>query len=414
MIRWLGRWRFSGPGLVVTAAFIGPGTVTTASTAGAAFGFQLLWVMVFATAATIFLQNMAGRIGLATRLPLGIAIMESLPSQFARWVLGALAVFAIGFGNSAFQAGNLTGARVGFEIMTGDGRPGWVFGVATLAIGTLLVSSYRRIEIVLVSMVAAMSLGFLATMILLRPDPIKMAGGLVPVIPPNSLVTILGLLGTTIVPYNLFLYAGLVQRKWKKDIDVRTAMSDARADSALSIGLGGLVSAAILVTAAVAFFEAGKTLTGTADMAIQLEPLLGRQTARLFFGLGLFAAGLTSAITAPLAAAMAISGVFGWSDDPKATRFRCLWMGVMGIGLVVAWYWSKSPKEIIVVAQAANGILLPIVVGLLIFACNKHPGLRNHRPRWWENTIAIGVFLMILVTTVNLFMKLLMAEVATK
>jgi len=414
VIRWLERWRFSGPGLIVTAAFIGPGTVTTASTAGATYGFQLLWVMVFATAATIFLQNMAGRIGLATRLPLGIAIMESIPNHFARWVLGALAVFAIGFGNSAFQAGNLTGARVGFEIMTGDGHPGWVFGVAGLAIGTLLFSSYRRIEIVLVSMVAAMSLGFLVTMILLRPDPIKMAEGLVPVIPPSSLVTILGLLGTTIVPYNLFLYAGLVQRKWKKEIEIRTAIRDARADSALSIGLGGIVSAAIMVTAAVAFFEAGKTLTGTSDMATQLEPLLGRQTARLFFGLGLFAAGLTSAITAPLAAAMAISGIFGWSDDPKTTHFRCLWIGVMGIGLVVSWYWSKSPKEIIVVAQAANGILLPIVVGLLIFACNQYPGLREHRPRWWENAIAIGIFLMILVTTVNFFVKLLMSEVATK
>ncbi len=395
----------AGPGLIVTAAFIGPGTVTTASQAGATYGFQLLWVMVVATAATIFLQNLAARVGLATRVPLGIAIMQSLPNRFARWLIGALAVFAIGFGNGAFQAGNLTGARVGLEIMTGIENQGWVLGVAMVATGTLLLASYRRIEIVLIAMVAAMSMGFLVTMIMIRPQPIGMLQGLLPVIPEGALVTILGLLGTTIVPYNLFLYAGLVQRKWPQDGDLRTAMSEARADSTLSIGLGGLVSAAILVTAAVAFFGSEKTLTSVTEMTAQLEPLLGPHTARLFFGLGLFAAGLTSAITAPLAAAMAISGVFGWGDDPASTRFRGIWLAVMIFGLSIAWTWSKSPMQIIVVAQAANGVLLPVVVGLLILACNRHPALGELRPRWWENGMAAGVFLLIVLLSGNLFLR---------
>ncbi|MDP1560177.1 MAG: Nramp family divalent metal transporter [Pirellulaceae bacterium] len=405
MIRWLGRFRIAGPGLVVTAAFIGPGTVTVASQAGADYGYQLLWVLALATAVTIFLQAMATRIGLATRVPLGIAIKESLNSPLARWLVGALVVFAIGFGNSAFQAGNLTGARIGLEIMTGSQRPEWIWVLAAIASGTLFMSSYRRMEIVLIAMVATMSLGFLVTVILIRPEPMGMVRGLAPTFPQNSLVTILALLGTTIVPYNLFLHAGLVQRRWSQERDVQTAINEARADSVLSIGLGGLVSAAILVSAAVAFFGTGATLTSVNDMAVQLEPLLGRQTSRFFFGVGLFAAGLTSAITAPLAAAMAITGVLGWSDDPKAIRFRCIWIGVMTIGFVVAWFWSKSPKEIIVVAQAANGVLLPLVVGLLIFVCNRHQRLKRHRPSWWENAIAIGVFLIILGLNWNLLVK---------
>jgi manganese transport protein len=391
--------------LIVTAAFIGPGTVTTASKAGAVYGFQLLWVLALATATTIFLQSMAARVGLGTRKPLGIAIMESMNSHWARWLVAALAVFAIGFGNSAFQAGNLTGARIGLEIMTGSERPEWVFVIAAVAGGTLWLSSYRRIEIVLIAMVAAMSLGFLLTAILVRPSPTGVVAGLLPTVPPGALLTVLGLLGTTIVPYNLFLHAGLVQRRWSHESDLKVAYEAAWIDSALSIGLGGLVSAAILVSASVAFFGSGVTMTTAADMATQMEPLLGRQTARMFLGVGLFSAGLTSAITAPLAAAMAIAGVMGWSDDPRAIRFRGIWCGVMIVGLFVAWFWSSSPMEMIVVAQAANAVLLPVVVGLLIFACNRHERLRQCRPRWWENLLAGGVFLMILVLTGNLFRK---------
>lgn len=407
LVPWLRQWRVAGPGLIVTAAFIGPGTVTTASKAGALFGFQLLWVLALATTVTIFLQTMAARVGLATRKPLGIAIVESLQSAWARWFVGSLAVFAIGFGNSAFQAGNLTGARMGLEIMTGVDRPEWIFVLGALASGTLLLSNYRRIEIVLIAMVAAMSLGFLLAAILLRPAAIDVARGLIPSLPDGSLLTVLGLLGTTVVPYNLFLHAGLVQRRWKHEVDLGVAYRAAWADSVLSIGLGGMVSAAILVSAAVAFFGSGATLNTAADLATNLQPILGPQVARWLLGVGLLAAGLTSAITAPLAAAMAIAGVLGVGDDPKALRFRGIWMAVMLIGLSVAWFWNKSPMQVIVVAQAANAVLLPVVVGLLIFTCHHHPQLRDARPSWRENTVAAGVFLLVLVLTGNLFRQLL-------
>ncbi|MBL8892559.1 MAG: Nramp family divalent metal transporter [Planctomycetaceae bacterium] len=406
MIRWLSRWRMAGPGLVVTAAFIGPGTVTTASKAGAKYGYQLLWVLVVATLATIFLQNMAARVGLVTRVPLGIAIMESLKSQGMRWFVGVLAVFAIGFGNSAFQAGNLTGARIGLEIIAGSTHAEWVYLIAGMAMATLFMSSYKRIEFVLIAMVAFMSVGFLATAVLIRPEPSAVGAGLLPTVPKDSVLVVLGLLGTTIVPYNLFLHAGLVQRKWNANDETLVSIAAARADSALAIGLGGLVSAAILVTAAVAYSGAGVELKSAADMPAQLAPLLGHQVANLFFGVGLLAAGLTSAITAPLAAAMAISGLFGWGDDPKALRFRVIWLGVMGFGLVVARIWNNSPMEIIVVAQAANGLLLPVMVALLILVSHKHPRLSAYRPAWWENLAAVAVLALVLVLSGNFFRKL--------
>jgi manganese transport protein len=393
--------------LVVTAAFIGPGTVTTASQAGAAFGFSLLWVLCLATAATIILQNMAAKIGLSTGTGLGQAIRQTLPWTAARWAVGGLTVLAIGCGNSAFQAGNLTGARAGLEIMTTVVSPTWVLGLGAVASCILLLSNHRRIEIVLMAMVLAMSLGFVLTAILAGPAPRMIATGLVPRLPEGSVLTALGLLGTTIVPYNLFLHAGLVQAKWSGFADRVEAARAARADTVLSVSLGGVVSIAILIAAAAAFFGTGQTLRTVHDLPQQLEPLLGREVARFLFGLGLFAAGLTSAITAPLAAAMAICGVCGWSEHLHSASFRGVWALVMASGVTVALLWNQSPLQVIVAAQAANAILLPIVVGLLIYVSHTHQQLRTQRPALWEQAAAAGVFGVILLLTGHALYRLL-------
>ena len=94
------KWRL-GPGLLVTAAFIGPGTVTTASRAGAQFGFALLWTLVFATCATIVLQEMAARLGIVARVGLTQAIRNSIADATARKLALTLVLLGIVFGNTA-------------------------------------------------------------------------------------------------------------------------------------------------------------------------------------------------------------------------------------------------------------------------------------------------------------------------
>ena len=102
-----------GPGLLVTAAFVGPGTVTTASVAGARFGYALLWALLFSVLATIVLQEMSARLGLVTRAGLGEALRSTFTKPWLRWSCVALVVGAIGFGNAAYEAGNITGAAAG-------------------------------------------------------------------------------------------------------------------------------------------------------------------------------------------------------------------------------------------------------------------------------------------------------------
>ncbi len=383
-----------GPGLIVTAAFIGPGTITTASLAGARFGHALLWAVVFSIIATIVLQEMSARLGLVGGQGLGEALRTTFTNRLVRGTCIVLVLAAIGFGNAAFQAGNVTGAAIGLQTLTNVSYRVWALVVGAAACALLGLGAYRWIERALMVLVGLMSIVFLTTAIIVRPDlGAVFAGMFVPSIPPGSLVTILALIGTTVVPYNLFLHASAVREKWSGRVATDETLADARVDTFVAIGLGGLVTLAIVVTAAT-FFVQGSSIDSVAMMAEQLEPLLGR-AAKYFFAMGLLAAGLTSAITAPLAAAYATAGALGWGRGLKDPRFRAVWAVILVTGVALATI-GHSPVAAILFAQAANGILLPVVAVFLLIVMNRSDLLGKY-----TNGIVANVLGAIVVLTVS-------------
>jgi manganese transport protein len=372
------RLRELGPGALVAAAFLGPGTVTTATLAGSRHGVTLLWALLFSVAATLVLQEMAARLGLVTGRGLGEAVRARFDSAAARWTAAALVIGAVVVGNAAYQTGNLLGGALGLQALAGGPVEGWSAGLAAVAAGLLWTGSYRVVERVLLGLVALMSLVFLATAAVLAPALPELLRGLaVPELPAGGGLVALGLVGTTVVPYNLFLHASAVGEKWSGPDD----LGSARVDSAVSIAVGGAASMAVVVTAAAA--GAGE-VGDAADMAVQLEPLLGTW-ARGFFAAGLLAAGVTSAVTAPLAAAYAAAGVLGWERDLRAPRFRAVWGTVLGIGAGFAAA-GASPVPVILFAQAANGVLLPAVAVFLLVVVNDRSSLGR-----WRNGPALNV-----------------------
>ena len=365
-----------GPGLLVTAAFIGPGTITTASSAGANFGFALLWALLFSVCATMVLQEMAARLGLVTRA--GLA--EAMRSTFDSAVLGKLAVLlvvaAIGFGNAAYEAGNIAGAALALTNVTPISSKLWALVIGIGAAGLLATGRYRVLESTLIVLVLVMSLVFIATAVIVAPSIADVIEGLVsPSLPAGSSLTVIALVGTTVVPYNLFLHANAVREKWPAQAPLNQAIRESRIDTGLSVGLGGLITLAILSTAAMAFFQTGVAYSGQ-SMAVQLEPALG-PAAHYVFAAGLFAGGLTSAITAPLAASYAVCGAMGWSSNLSGRAFKAVWFVVLFSGTAFAAIGSK-PLTAILFAQVANGLLLPIVAIFLIVVMNRRALLGDH------------------------------------
>ncbi|MDH5617871.1 MAG: Nramp family divalent metal transporter [Gammaproteobacteria bacterium] len=386
------RLRKIGPGAFVVAAFIGPGTVTTCTLAGANFGFGLLWAIVFATIATIILQEMAARLGVVTQQGLGESLRSIFSDSPAKWPLFLLITLALYMGNAAYEAGNLSGAALGLQAVFASGASvfrWFIVGISAAAGILLWQGAYRHIERILLALVALMALSFISTFAIVRPDIVALFRGMVlPVIPGGALTTVIALIGTTVVPYNLFLHAAAVREKWQGEAD----LADARADTAISIGLGGIIAILIVSTAAASFFGSGLQITGAGDMATQFEPLFGR-FSRYLLGLGFLAAGLSSAITAPLATAHVMTELLGSKGGTSSTLFKAVALSVIVVGAILS-LTGVRPLTIIVSAQFANGLLLPIVATFLLYAMNQERILGTHVNSTRANVLGIGVVLV--------------------
>jgi len=401
----LKNWfRNIGPGPLIAAAFIGPGTVTLCTLAGAGFGYSLLWAMVLSIIATLVLQEMSARLGIVSQKGLAEVIRTEIHNPLFKVLTIILIFAAIVFGNAAYEAGNITGAVLGLETIVGN--PKMAFGsftinllslsVGLIAFMILYVGNYKTLEKILVSMVVIMSLSFIITGIITKPDILKVLKGVfIPQFPKDSLLTIIGLIGTTVVPYNLFLHASLAKEKWHDKTDLQFA----RKDTIIAVILGGIVSMFVIISAATIQTD---TITNAIDLAKGLEPLFG-SFAKYFLAIGLFSAGITSAITAPLAAAYVASGCLGWESNLRSKRFRSVWMFILILGILLSSLGIK-PIDIIKFAQVTNGILLPIIAGFLIWIMNQNTILGTHKNSIKQNIFAFiifGISILLSLATLN-------------
>ena len=390
-----------GPATLIAAAFIGPGTVTLCSIAGVNFGYNLLWAMLLSIAATIILQEMAARLGIVTQKGLSEVLREEIKNPLIKSVSLILIISAIVIGNSAYEAGNISGGVLGLgtlipnnTINIGNYTISYLNSlIGGVAFILLYIGNYKILERSLIVLVILMSLSFVLTAIITKPDILSIFKGiLIPKVPENSLLTIIGLVGTTVVPYNLFLHASLVKEKWHKKSDLALA----RKDTIIAVVVGGFVSMAIIISASASNLT---SINNAIDLAKGLEPLYGG-AAKYFLAIGLFAAGITSAITAPLAAAFVVKGIFNWNDGLKSKKFKAVWMFILFLGVLFSSLNIK-PIEIIKFAQITNGMLLPIISGFLLWIMNKKNVLGKY-----SNNLTQNVFgFIILVLTIFLGVK---------
>ena len=407
------RLKNIGPGALVAAAFIGPGTVTSCSKSGASYGYTLLWAMLLSVISVIIMQSMAARLGIVSKMGLGQALRAKFTSSVARILLAILVIAAVFVGNIAYETGNITGSVLGvqaaFPALSGDtGKIILVIVIAVVAAALLWSGSYVYIEKFLTALVVIMGVVFFVTAFAAKPDWGAVFAGMFGFKAPdeeNAWMTVAALMGTTVVPYNIYLHASSASKKWGDDADVSEGLANSRLDSIISIGLGGLISMAIIICAGATIHVTGGEISSGGDMAQSLEPLLG-SWATVFFGIGLFAAGISSTITAPLAAAFASTGILGWDEDLKKMKFKVFWIIVVAFGLFASLVLGASPTEIILFAQAANAFLLPITGILLLIVANDKKIMKEYSNKMWFNilvVLVIALFIVIAARNMNAF-----------
>lgn len=344
---------------IISAAFIGPGTVTTAASAGAGFGFNLLWALVFSTLATIVLQEAAARVTIASGKNLGAIIALKYSQSSASTRIQIFLFLALAFGCTAYQAGNILGAISGLLLFVN--LPQWLLtGIVALIAGLFLwIGNFRIIANLLGAVVAIMGISFIYVAWQTDLSGLSATHFFVPRAPEGSLILVLGLIGTTIVPYNLFLASGISQGQ---------SITEMRLGIGLAVLIGGIISIAILLV--------GTSISGTFSFGALAQAMSEGSSGKgagILFGVGLFAAGLSSSITSPLAAAVTARSLFSSDNaqnwDPRSVNFRLVWGVILGIGLLFGLLEFK-PIPVIILAQALNGLLLPVIAIFLILTVN--------------------------------------------
>ncbi len=363
---------------VISAAFIGPGTVTTASKAGAAFQLQLLWTLIFSILATILLQEAAARIAIGSGKSLGQILAEKYSDGPGRRICVAL-FGAVAMGCAAYQAGNILGAVSGLEIISSVPRRWLTLAVGIIAVALLWSGRFKVIARLLGLVVLLMGIAFFAVAMQTNFTATNYVNALAPSLPEGSLLLIIGLIGTTMVPYNLFLASGIGRDQ---------SLPEMRWGISIAVLIGGMISMAILVAGTFAPLDFSFPALAT-TLGAQLGPW-----AASLFAFGLFAAGASSAITAPLAAAVAGQSLLGegkpgWQGNGR--WFRATWGLVLATGLLFGMLEVK-PIPIIIAAQAVNGLLLPLVAAFLLLAVNDHALLpAGYRNAVWHNVAMLTI-----------------------
>ena len=346
---------------ILSAAFIGPGTITTAAKAGANFQFDLLWALVFSTFACLVLQEAAARLSIVSNKSLGSAIAETFGKVKGGWMVFLLIIGAIIIGSAAYQTGNLLGAAEGILLISNISSGPVIFILAIIAGIALLFPSLQILARSLGFLVVLMGFAFITTALLIKPDVSDLiSGSFIPQMPEGSGLLILGLIGTTVVPYNIFLGSGLT--------DKTQTIKEMRFGISIAILLGGITSMAVLIV--------GSAISGEFSY-VALGQTLGNKLgswAVWFFGFGLFAAGFSSSITAPLASAITARDLFQHKNAKKWTQngiyFKMIWGLVLVTGLAFGLAGFK-PIPAIIAAQALNGLILPFISIFLWFAINN-------------------------------------------
>ena len=382
------RLKHIGPGSVVAAAFIGPGTITMCSIAGAQFEYGLIWALIVSILLTMFIQLTAIRIGLTTKNTLSNLIKDQFQSGLLKYTSISLIISAIFIGNSAYEAGNISGAVMGFELLFGKSfqfNQINMFSILSgiLALPLIIFGNNKVLEKILIILVLIMSFSFVFTVFIVGIDfNLLLSSSNLFSFSSESILTIAGLIGTTVVPYNIFLHVALVNNRWKSTKELRFA----NFDTIVSISIGGLISLCILLTAA---GLNNSDILNAVDLAYSLQPLYG-DFSKYIVAIGLISAGLTSSITAPIAAAYVVCGCFGFSINRKSKLFKIIAVIVLLIGVIFSSI-GFSPIEIIKFAQVTNGILLPLVVVFLLFLANNTRLLKNNTNNLFQNVLGLIV-----------------------
>jgi manganese transport protein len=417
-----GFWKhyraFVGPALLISVGYMDPGNWGTDLQGGAAFKYDLLWIVGLSSVMALFLQICASRLGVVMGKDLAQACHDHYWA-WTRWPNWLACELAIAACDLAEVLGSAVAMNLLFHIPL-------LWAVLITAFDVLLLLSLqgmgmRMIEAVILVLVTTIGACYFIEIFVLpqtKPDFLEIGRALM--IPgfrqPGMVYTAIGIIGATVMPHNLYLHSALVQsRKFQTDdASIRKAIQFNTIDSTVALLLALLVNAAIMVLAAMVFFGKqsvtlpdGQVLALTADSDwiriafLTLSPLLGAMAASLVFGIALLASGQSSTITGTLAGQVVMEGFMRWRMRPWLRRLLTRLLAIVPAIVVIGARGNGSVTELLILSQVVLALQLPLAMFPLMHFTSSKRFMGKYANGWF--LLAAGWTSCILITALDLF-----------
>lgn len=389
---------FAGPGYLVAVGYMDPGNWATDLAGGSRFGYTLLFVILASNLMAVLLQGLASKLGIVAGRDLAQACRDaySRPVGLALWVLAELAI-------AATDLAEVIGTAIALQLLFGIPLP---WGVALTALDVLVVlwlqgRGFRRLEAIVIGLVALVGACFLFEIILSQPDWGGVARGFIPTAEllrnREMLYIAIGILGATVMPHNLYLHSSVVQtRKYAETREGKAqALRYAFADSTIALTFALFINAAILITAAATFHRTGRTEVAEIQDAYQLlTPLLGAG-ASTAFALALLASGQNSTLTGTLAGQIVMEGFLDIRLQPWVRRLITRAIAIVPAAVVAILYGASGTARLLVLSQVILSLQLSFAVIPLVAFTSDRRRMGEFVNPGWVKALAWGIAALI-------------------
>ncbi|MFA6924179.1 MAG: Nramp family divalent metal transporter [Bacteroidales bacterium] len=388
--------KYIGPGLLVTAGFIDPGNWAVNVEAGSTFGYSLLWVVTFSTLMLIVVQHNAAHLGIATGYCLSEATAIYIKPKFSKIIIITAVLASV---STAIAA--ILGCAIGLQMLFG--MPIWLgASISTICAFILLfTNSYKSIESWIIAFVSIIGISFIYELNLID---IKWTESVVSIVKPGfphgSLIIIASIIGSVIMPHNLYLHSEIIQsRQWNRESKqtIRKQLNYEFFDTLFSMIIGWAINCAMIILAAAIFFENKIVVNELQQAKAVLTPLLGTN-ASVVFAVALIFAGFSSSITAGIAGGSMFSGFFKEPYDIKDYHTKIGVCVTLFFALIIIFI-TGNPFSTLIYSQTFLCIQLPISIFSLIYMTSSKKVMGEYVNK--KRITVVILIIAILVTALN-------------
>jgi manganese transport protein len=385
--------KYIGPGLLVTVGFIDPGNWAANLSAGASFGYSLLWMVTLSTLMLIILQHNVAHLGIATGLCLSEATRIYVKAPYSIIILATVMVASI-----STSLAEILGASIALNMLFAIPVRAGAILVTILILILLFTNSYKILEKGIISLVSIIGLSFLYELSLVKIDwNSAVKSWVTPSFPKGSMLIIMSVLGAVVMPHNLFLHSEIIQtRKWNLENDtiIKKQLKYEFMDTLLSMVIGWAINSAMIILAAATFFVHKTPVTELNQAEQLLSPLLGNHSA-VVFAVALLLSGISSSLTSGMAAGSIFAGIFKEPYDIKDSHSKAGILISLITALIVIFFVS-NPFSGLIISQMILSIQLPITVFLQIYLTSSKKVMGK-----FKNSIPLTCILILLALVVT-------------